>query len=673
MTVASNTKLILTGAALLVAVVGCSVAVTRAMANIENPPEDDGGQPTSAKIVRSIRNTMNDTRYVMGPPIQAYIIPSVDVHQNEDTTDRDKRVAYVSGFTGSSATIVIEEGAAAFWTDSRYFMQAKNQLDNETWIIMKSGQPATKSIQEWLVEKLPQNSRVGIDPFLMKAKEFQQLSAYLESHGHNLIALPTNLVDVVWKNRPELKLKELEPIGDQFSGKRVPQKLAEVRKAMKALTADIMIVTALEDIAWLLNLRGSDFEYAPLFFAYVIIAENDTYLYLLKQDRATTNKIDNHFQTEHIDIIINEYNNTVAGINTVIRNTKGMVLLSSASEAIQTIVPSERRLEAESPIMKMRIIKNDVEAQKMREAHKRDGASIIKYLYWLETEIDDQNITEIKGADKLKSYKSQHEYYRRLSFQTISAVGAHAAMAHYIPTNDSDRQITRTELYLIESGTQYKDGTTDMTRTVHFGTPSDTEKDAFTRVLKGFISVATAVFPRGAPFSFFDAMARRALWDVGLDYDHATGHGVGAFLKVHEYPPLISSKNMPPGMCKNMFTTNEPGYYENGKFGIRLGNVLQVVDAPHSSEHFSGKGAYKFDDITMVPIQKKMINVDLLSESEIQWLNEYHAGVRNNVSPLLSDNSNILEWLERETQPISKQNEECTETTTEQPETTTDQ
>ncbi|XP_031619772.1 xaa-Pro aminopeptidase ApepP-like [Contarinia nasturtii] len=675
MSTTSNTKLILTGAALLIAIVSCSLAVARAITNDEISPEIDKGEPTSAKIVANIRKVMQDVNHV-NTVLNAYIIPSVDAHQNENVADHDKRVQYVSGFTGI-ATIVITENKAVLWTDSRYIQLAKKQLDKETWTVMEVGNQDIQTIAEWLSKELPQSSRVGIDSFLIEAKAFHSLHDYLSANGDHSLLVEKNLVDVVWDGQPDYKKPALEPIDPNSSGEIIKTKLERVRTKIEAKKAEMLIVTNLEDIAWFLNLRGGDIDYSAVFFSYLIIFNDikiKPQLFLLDKERAKAHKIDNHFNTEHVDIAIEEYasNEIIVGISKALRNIneRGKVILSSPSKAIHSTIQESRRIEAESPIRSMRIIKNEKEIKGMREAHERDGVAIVRYLHELDKGIDDQFITETEGTKLLDKFKS-HEMYRKLSYPPISAVGAHAAIAKAAIRDQYDSQITRQEIYLIDSGTHYKDGTTEMARTVHFGRPTPDEKNAFTRVLKGFISVATAVFPPNAPFSFFDAMARRSLWEIGKDYDHATGHGVGTYLNVFENPPLLTSKNEPPGMCENMFTTNEPGYYEAEKFGIRIGNVLQVVKVPNSSEYFNKNGAYMFEDFTMVPIQTKMINVDLLSESEVEWLNKYHKRVFENIQKHLSDDSNIIAWLEKETKPISKKKEDCNEITTPESQVTT--
>lgn len=644
-----NTKFALSGAAGLAVLAACTVAVTLA---VSLPGRATSETKSPDAILSEIRNLMQSSDV----NIAAYIITSVDAHQSEYISTRDQRIHYVSGFSGSAGTVVITAHEALLWTDSRYHIQAEQQL-YDGWTLKKSGSVGVETYQEWLYHNTDPNSVIGIDPKLIDSAAYLSLATYLSETGRTLKSIDKNLVDEVWTDKPTPNYEEIIALSYQFSGRRISEKLSDVRKGMTALGSQSHIVTALDDIAWLLNLRGLDIPYNPVFFAYVILTANEVRLYVEQTSRITT-EIWKHFQEEGVEdeIKVFDYNLIKTGLKNIVDNTEDLILIHKTSQDIYETVPAARRVVRTSPILLLKVVKNEVEANGMREANIRDGAAVIQYLSWLNRTIDTEIITELSGAAKLAEFRERQERFRGLSFEAISAVGSNAAMAHYSPTDETAERIDRNHIYLVDSGGQYFDGTTDTTRTVHFGTPSDFEMETFTRVLKGFISMGMSTFPRNAPFSFFDAMARRALWDVGLNYGHGTGHGIGAYLNVHEYPPLISSANGDPGMVENMFTSNEPGFYKEGEFGIRIEDVVQAVPANESKlkGHFDDVGALEFYHITMVPIQISLIKVDLLTSQEIKWLNDYHERVYTNTEKVLESlgDNDARSWLFEQTRPI---------------------
>jgi len=406
----------------------------------------------------------------------------------------------------------------------------------------------------------------------------------------------------------------------------------------------------LDNIAWLLNLRGSDIKFNPVFFSYVILTNNELFLYI--DEGRITETVTEHFNTQNTTIQLKKYNNIFDEIPRLVNETNGKILIESpVSEAIASLIPKDRILIKDT-VACIKSVKNDIEAKGMEEAHIRDALALIRYMHWLNETIDIENITEYTGAKKLTEFRSEGDSYMGQSFAVISSVGPNAAMPHYSPAEKTAKQITRKEIYLVDSGGQYWDGTTDVTRTMHFGTPTDFEMECYTRVLKGFIALTTSVFPATTPLSYFDFVARRALWQVGLDYGHGTGHGVGAFLYVHEYPPSISSRSTTSPLV-NMFTSNEPGLYLDGQFGIRIEDVIQVVKSDIENAFF-GKGALTFRSITYAPLQTKMIKTSLLNKEEAKFVNDFNERVINTIGPLLlKQNLNeTYEWLEEETIPI---------------------
>uniref|UniRef100_A0A336M0S0 CSON009826 protein n=1 Tax=Culicoides sonorensis TaxID=179676 RepID=A0A336M0S0_CULSO len=609
-------------------------------------------EPFSQKLIQ-LRKLLNENS------IHAYLIPSNDAHQSEYVGESDRRLTFITEFTGSAGFAIVALNEAALWVDSRYHLQAERQVDQSQWTIMKQGIPGVQTRAEWLLAVLENNSKVGFDPLLLSSTEIATLNGSLVEKGYSVIPIEKNLIDVVWDvNKPQPNITPLNVHPLEYSGKKIIDKINAINDELQKLNADSVFLTALDDIAWLFNLRASDISYTPVFYSYALISRNHGIQLFLHKNRITS-QIQQHFENEGIkDLIqVKDYEQIVTSLKDYVElSSEKIVIPTSVNFAISSVVPTSRTIR-KNLVSIMKSVKNDIEAEGMKQAHIRDGAAIVRYLHWLEQNVDVLNITELSGADKLKVFRSEQDKYQSLSFTSISAVGSNAAMAHYTPDEETNKQITRNEIYLIDSGGQYLDGTSDTTRTIHLGQPNEMEKECFTRVFKGFIAVFTSVFPSGATETFFDAMARRYLWEVGLDYGHGTGHGVGSYLGVHEYPPLFSSRSdaSNPGILRNMFTSNEPGIYIDGKFGVRIEDVIQAVSA-NTRFDFSGKGALKYDIVTLVPFQKKLLDLNLLTNDEITWINEYHAKVLKEVGDLLlkQGHNATYEWLKIETEPIRR-------------------
>lgn len=399
---------------------------------------------------------MSEMRQVMDEYlIQAYIIPSVDAHQSEYIAFRDNRLRFVTDFTGSAGTAIIAETEAALWTDSRYHIQADQQLDNSFWTLMRQGLSNVQTDVQWLNSVLPPNSRVGCDPFLMSSATYNSLSNQLQINGHTLVGLSENLVDKIWTDRPAFNFENPFPLKIEFSGKRVSQKLSEVRADIVQLGGESMILNALDDIAWFMNLRASDIEYNPVFFSYVIITQTELFLYI-KEERIT-DEIREHFTNEGITVIVKDYDDIIEGINSLVESSTGLIIIPSVvSQALFSLLPANRMIQTFSRVALMKSIKNPVEVQGMVDAHVRDGTALVRYLHWLDITVGgDLKVTELSGAEVLKNFRSVQENFFSLSFEAISAFGANAALAHYSPTEETDAEITRNEVYLIDSGGQY--------------------------------------------------------------------------------------------------------------------------------------------------------------------------------------------------------------------------
>ncbi|XP_066880828.1 xaa-Pro aminopeptidase 1 isoform X7 [Kogia breviceps] len=593
-------------------------------------PDSRMAPKVTSELLRQLRQAMRNVEYVT-EPIQAYIIPSGDAHQSEYIAPCDCRRAFVSGFDGSAGTAIVTEEHAAMWTDGRYFLQAAKQMDSN-WTLMKMGLKDTPTQEDWLVSVLPEGSRVGVDPLIIPTDYWKKMAKVLRSAGHHLIPVKENLVDKIWTDRPERPCKPLITLGLDYTG--------------------------------LFNLRGSDVEHNPVFFSYAIIGL-ETIMLFIDGDRTDAPSVKEHLLLDlgleaEYRIQVLPYKSILSELKTLCASLsprEKVWVSDKASYAVSEAIPKDHRCcMPYTPICITKAVKNSAESEGMRRAHIKDAVALCELFNWLEKEVPKGGVTEISAADKAEEFRRQQADFVDLSFPTISSTGPNGAIIHYAPVPETNRTLSLDEVYLIDSGAQYKDGTTDVTRTMHFGTPTAYEKECFTCVLKGHIAVSAAVFPTGTKGHLLDSFARSALWDSGLDYLHGTGHGVGSFLNVHEGPCGISYKTFSDEPLEaGMIVTDEPGYYEDGAFGIRIENVVLVVPVK-TKYNFSNRGSLTFDPLTLVPIQTKMIDVDSLTDKECDWLNNYHLTCRDVIGKELQKQGRqeALEWLIRETQPISK-------------------
>ncbi|XP_022150774.1 probable Xaa-Pro aminopeptidase P [Momordica charantia] len=611
--------------------------------------------------------------------IDAYVIPSQDAHQSEFIAECYMRRAYISGFTGSAGTAVVTKDEAALWTDGRYFLQAEKQLSS-SWILMRSGNQEVPTPGEWLADTLAPGGVVGIDPFLFSADAAEDLKETISRKNHKLVYIyDYNLVDEIWKeSRPKPPKGPIRVHDLRYAGLDVASKLASLRSELGEAGSSAIIISMLDEIAWLLNLRGNDVPNSPVMYAYLIVEIDGAKLFV--DDSKVTPEVMDHLKSAGIELrpydsIISEIEKLAekganlwldtSSVNAAIANAyrtagdryyirlgnkrkgKGKTYETSNSQVGPTGVYKL------SPISIAKAIKNHAELEGMRSSHLRDGAALAQFWFWLEEKIlNGVKLTEVEVADKLLEFRKKQDGFVDTSFDTISASGANGAIIHYKPEPDDCSVVDANKLFLLDSGAQYVDGTTDITRTVHFGEPTTHQKECFTRVLQGHIALDQAVFPQNTPGFVLDAFARSSLWKIGLDYRHGTGHGVGAALNVHEGPQSISFRfgNM-TGLQTGMIVSNEPGYYEDHSFGIRIENLLIVkeVDTPN---RFGGIGYLGFEKLTFVPIQAKLVDVSLLSAAEVNWLNDYHSLVWEKVSPLLE--ASARQWLWNNTRPIVK-------------------
>ncbi|XP_010531181.1 PREDICTED: probable Xaa-Pro aminopeptidase P [Tarenaya hassleriana] len=639
-----------------------------------------------SEVLASLRSLMASH----SPPLDALVVPSEDYHQSEYVSARDKRREFVSGFTGSAGLALITKNEALLWTDGRYFLQATEQLSDE-WRLMRMGEDPV--VEAWMADHLPCEASVGVDPWCVSVDTAKKWEQAFCKRKQKLIPTSTDLVDQVWNDRPPAEINPLVRHPIEFTGLSVVEKLKELRVKIQSKKARALIITALDEVAWLYNIRGTDVAYCPVVHAFAIVTFDSTFLYVDK--KKLSDEANAYLQALKIEV--REYSDVISDVGLLAANQLGSsfgkdpgfynefengepnkveriwVDPASCCFALYSKLDPDLVLLQPSPISLAKSLKNPVELEGLKKAHIRDGAAVVQFLAWLDKQMQDlygasgyflegeakkniplgtEKLTEVSVSDKLESFRASKEHFRGLSFPTISSVGQNAAIIHYSPEPETCAELDPNKIYLCDSGAQYLDGTTDITRTVHFGKPSAHEKDCYTAVLKGHVGLGNARFPKGTNGYTLDILARVNLWDCGLDYRHGTGHGVGSYLFVHEGPQQISfrpsARNVP--LQASMTVTDEPGYYEDGNFGVRLENVLVVKDA-ETKFNFGDKGYLEFEHITWAPYQVKLINLNKLTGEEIGWLNAYHSKCREVLAPLM--NQTEMEWLMKATEPVS--------------------
>lgn len=585
--------------------------------------------------------------------VKAFFVPSEDQHFSEYPAHSDERRAFISGFNGSAGCAIITLRDAFLFTDGRYFLQASEQLDSN-WKLMKQGLPDVPTWQEFLSKHLEQGTRIGIDPTLISAVDAESLKKSLEPRGSELVSLQKNPVDIVWgKDRPPCPHNDVFPLDVKYAGETFQSKLQRLREEITKKKAVASVITLLDEVAWLFNLRGTDIDFNPVFFAYAVVTPTEAILFM--NDAQDQHSIKTFLGS---DVEIRSYESFIPALRQLTttlgaNKEKPMLLGDKTSLAVVEAIGQENSILIPSPVAAMKAIKNETEIEGFRKCHIRDGAALTRYFAWLEEQLNDGvELNESQAASKLEEFRSELALFRGLSFTTISSTGPNAAVIHYSPDPDNCAIIRKDQIYLCDSGGQYLDGTTDVTRTLHFGTPTNEEKRAFTRVLQGHISIDTAIFPTGTSGYIIDSFARRALWQEGWDYRHGTGHGVGHFLNVHEGPQGIGTRIAynSTSLKVGMTVSNEPGYYADGRYGIRTESVVIVQEA-NTPNNF-GNGYLCFEHVTMCPIQTKLIDFSLLTAQEKGWLNSYHAETLEKVGPLLRNDLRALQWLERECSPV---------------------
>ncbi|XP_008152124.2 xaa-Pro aminopeptidase 2 [Eptesicus fuscus] len=584
--------------------------------------------------------------------LSAYIIPNTDAHMSEYIGEHDKRLTWMTGFTGSSGTAVVTMGKAGLWTDSRYWTQAEQEMDCN-WELHK--EVGSIPIVNWLLTEIPAGGHVGFDPLLFSIGTWKSYDTALQGSDRELVPITTNLVDLVWgSKRPPVPSQPIYVLQEAFTGSTWQEKVSNIRSQMqkhrKAPTA--VLLSMLDETAWLFNLRSSDIPYNPVFYSYTLLTDSSIRLFVNKSRfNSETLQYLNSSCTGPMCVQLEDYSQVYDSVQAY---ASGAVRIwigtSNTMYAFYNVIPQGKVIaETYSPVMVTKAVKNSKEQTLLRASHVQDAVSLIRYLVWLEKNVPKGTVDEFSGAELLDKLRREEEFSSGPSFQTISASGLNAALAHYSPSKEVHRKLTSDEMYLVDSGGQYWGGTTDITRTVHWGTPSAFQKEAYTRVLIGNIDLSRLIFPAGTSGPMLEAFARKALWEVGLNYGHGTGHGIGNFLCVHEWPVGFHSSGLTMG--KGMFTSIEPGYYQDGEFGIRLEDVALVVEATTKYP-----GTYlTFEVVSLVPYDRNLIDVRLLSPEQLQYLNRYYQTIREKVGPELQQRQLLeeFEWLQQHTEPLS--------------------
>lgn len=574
--------------------------------------------------------------------LSGFVVPRADEHQGEQVPPCAERLAWLTGFTGSAGLAIVLSDTAALFVDGRYTVQAGVEVNAAAWTLRHLTEEPPSA---WIEAHLPAGGRLGYDPWLHTPAQLEPLRAACRKAGGHLVALEHNLIDAVWRDRPPPPLAPIVPHPFPVGGKQSAEKCQDVASSLVREREDVAVLSAPESIAWLLNIRGGDLPYAPLALAFALI-HADGQVALFVDSRKLSPDLD-------LGDAVRVYPPQDLGAALGRLGANQNIVRIDPSGTPEWIVERLNRAGATinhgpDPCLLPKAIKTPEELEGIRAAHQRDGAALTQFLAWLARVAPGGEVTEIEASDRLEALRRSNDMFRGLSFPTISAAAGHGAVVHYRATAASNRALDPGCLYLVDSGAQYLDGTTDVTRTVAIGAPSAAMRVHFTRVLKGHIAIATARFPAGTTGSQLDVLARRALWEVGLDYDHGTGHGVGNYLSVHEGPQRISKVPSSVALQPGMVVSNEPGYYRTGEYGIRIENLVAVVavDPPNGAE----RDLLGFETLTLAPIDLALVVPDLLTPEEVRWLNGYHAQVLTTLAPLVD--ADTARWLQESTAPI---------------------
>ncbi len=570
--------------------------------------------------------------------LAGFLIPRADEHQGEYVPANAQRLAYISGFTGSAGLAIVLEDRAAIFVDGRYTIQVRQEVDAEIFAIRHL---IAEPPETWLAQNLRAGQRIGFDPRLLTVDQAKRYGAAVAKAGAFWAALDDNPLDAVWRDRPAAPISPVRPHDLRHAGKSAAEKRAAIARKLAAEGKRAAVISAPDSLAWLLNIRGADVPRTPFALGFAILGD-DAKVDLFIDERKLTAAARRHLGNE---VAVRPMADFAGALRSLGKAAVAMDAATGSQWIFDRLAEAGAEIEIGECLCALpKATKNAAEIEGARKAHRRDGRAVTRFLAWLEKAAASGDLDEIAAQEKLSAIRREDANLRDLSFDSISAAGAHGAICHYKATPASNRPIPKDSIYLIDSGGQYPDGTTDITRSIAIGNPSAEMKDRFTRVLKGHIALATARFPEGTTGSQLDALARRPLWDAGLDYDHGTGHGVGSYLSVHEGPQRISKVANRTALLPGMILSNEPGYYKEGEFGIRIENLVAVQPAP---DH---PGMLEFETLTLAPIDLALVEKSLLREDEIAWLNAYHARVRESLASDLDAATRL--WLTQATRAI---------------------
>lgn len=578
--------------------------------------------------------------------IDAYLVATDDFHGSEYVGDYFKCRKYITGFTGSAGTAIITQDMAGLWTDGRYFIQAADQLRDTTIELFKSGEPGVPTMHQFLNDKLEEGMCLGFDGRTVSAREAEELQELLQEK-HITFSVNDDLIGEIWEDRPVLSCEPVMELDIRWTGKSRADKIAEIREQMKAKEADTFILTSLDDIAWLLNIRGNDIHCCPVVLSYLVMMENELRLYA--NAAAFSEEIRSNLEADGVKIY--PYDDVYSYVQSISSDKKVLLSRANVNSRLVSNIPSEVTILDEPNLTLLpKAVKNETEMENERIAHIKDGVAVTKFIHWIKKNVTRTTITELSTAEKLYQFRSEQEHFLGESFDPIIAYGTHAAIVHYSATEATDIPLEARGMVLADTGGHYLEGTTDITRTIVLGPVTAKEKKFFTAVLRGNLNLAAAKFKYGCTGLNLDYLARGPLWELGEDYNHGTGHGVGYLLNVHEGPNSFRWKNLPgnpaPVLEEGMITSDEPGYYLENEFGIRHENLVLCKKAEKTSF-----GQFMcFEPLTMVPFDLEGINPEEMTERERKLLNDYHQKVYTTISPYLDEEEK--EWLKQATREI---------------------
>lgn len=575
--------------------------------------------------------------------LAAYVVPSSDPHMSEYVCERYQSRAWISGFTGSAGTamVMLEEGG--LWTDSRYYLQAADELKGSGLTLFKVGMPDTPDLLDYLYKNLKSGDKVGFDGASFAASDGKKFRAKLAEKNIEIVS-DQDLIDQIWEDRPPIPENDIFVHEVKYAGKTRNEKFDEIRAKMKDFEAEYCLVNALDEVCWAFNIRGADVDFNPVAYAYALISDNSARLFV--KNEKVPDDVRKELETEGVSI--EPYENVAVALANI---GSSAIVLDPAKlnyNLLNSIPKDAKVAETVSPVAKLKACKNATEISGMKAALRRDGVAMVKFLRWIEENVGKEKITELSAAAKLLEFRKAGELFFGESFNAITGYKGHGAIVHYHATEESEYELKPEGFYLIDSGGQYFDGTTDITRTIHFGDPTEQEKIDYTLVLQGHIKLALANFPQNTRGSQVDALARIDMWKRGINYLHGTGHGVGCFMNVHEGPQNIRMEENPAVLEPGMILSNEPGIYRADRHGIRIENLVLV----RAKEETDFGKFYEFETLTLCPIDTRAIKVDMLDEAERNWLNDYHKAVYDSLAELLDDNDRA--WLKEKTAPIFK-------------------